>query len=307
MTEDDLVKTMEWARTEKWDPGDADALSFPTTDEEGFFMGHLEGEPIVAVSAVRYGEKHGFIGLYICKPQYRGRGHGLAVFQRGMEHLEGRVVGLDAVAAQRSNYEKQGFVLAFQTIRFEGTLAAVVDDHFPEASTSSATAAAAAAAPPPGDGGGGGGDGSHVSIQKVEGRRLVDLVVEFDNEHIMTPRERFARAWLATPGHISRVAINGDGTVAGYGVLRPSHGSAKVGPLFAHSVEVAEKLLRAMAAGAPPLTKILLDVPEPNVDAVALAERMGLSRLWETGRMYRGPAPSLPLEHIFGFTSLELG
>jgi phosphoglycolate phosphatase-like HAD superfamily hydrolase len=48
-------------------------------------------------------------------------------------------------------------------------------------------------------------------------------------------------------------------------------------------------------------------VPEPNAAAVALAERHGLQPVFETARMYRGPAPSEPLTRIYGVTTFELG
>jgi hypothetical protein len=33
----------------------------------------------------------------------------------------------------------------------------------------------------------------------------------------------------------------------------------------------------------------------------------GMGRSFETARIYRGPAPELPLDRIIGITSLELG
>jgi hypothetical protein len=48
-------------------------------------------------------------------------------------------------------------------------------------------------------------------------------------------------------------------------------------------------------------------VPEPNAGAIALADRHGLKPSFEVARMYRGPAPDLPLERIFGITTFELG
>ena len=48
-------------------------------------------------------------------------------------------------------------------------------------------------------------------------------------------------------------------------------------------------------------------MPEPNASARALAEGAGLAPVFETARMYRGPAPDLPLPRIFGITTFELG
>ena len=103
------------------------------------------------------------------------------------------------------------------------------------------------------------------------------------------------------------------GVVQGYGVLRPCVDGAKIGPLFASLADVAEVLARALAAEAAEAAtasgtvRIMLDVPEPNKQGVQLAERLGLTEMCQTGRMYRGPAPELPLNRIFGVTNLELG
>jgi hypothetical protein len=35
--------------------------------------------------------------------------------------------------------------------------------------------------------------------------------------------------------------------------------------------------------------------------------RHGLAPVFETARMYRGPAPALPLDRTFAITTLELG
>jgi hypothetical protein len=38
-----------------------------------------------------------------------------------------------------------------------------------------------------------------------------------------------------------------------------------------------------------------------------LAAQYGLAPVFETARMYCGPAPSLPLDQIYGITTFELG
>lgn len=138
----------------------------------------------------------------------------------------------------------------------------------------------------------------------------MDLVIAYDEKHFPAPRQEFTRAWLTTPGHIARVAIE-DGVVKGYGVLRPCVDGAKLAPVFASSVEIAELLARALVAAAASRAsasvKVFLDVPEPNNEGVRLAKILGLSKISVTGRMYLRPAPKLPLDQIFGFTSLELG
>ena len=53
--------------------------------------------------------------------------------------------------------------------------------------------------------------------------------------------------------------------------------------------------------------EIFLDVPSVNRDAVALAQDLGLTPVFETVRMYTGAIPPLRLERVFGVTTFELG
>ncbi|WP_256096754.1 hypothetical protein [Pseudoalteromonas luteoviolacea] len=54
-------------------------------------------------------------------------------------------------------------------------------------------------------------------------------------------------------------------------------------------------------------SQVYLDVPECNPQAVALAESLGMSVVFETARMYTKEAPKLPLERTFGVASFEIG
>ncbi len=87
---------------------------------------------------------------------------------------------------------------------------------------------------------------------------------------------------------------------------RPCHSGCKIGPLFAASETIAEELFLNAAAEATG-NEIILDLPEPNEAALRLARRFGLEPVFETARMYRGAAPDLPLQRIFGITTFELG
>ena len=94
---------------------------------------------------------------------------------------------------------------------------------------------------------------------------------------------------------------------AGYGVLRLCRSGYKVGPLFADSPEEAEHLFQALKARVPKGTPIYLDTPAANPAAVELAERYGMTVVFETARMYRGQSPDLPMDRVFGVTTFELG
>ena len=99
------VETLvSWAAAESWNPGIGDAAAFYAADSDGFLGAFVDGEMAAGISAVAYGKTFGFIGLYIAKPEFRGRGLGRAVWDAGMKRLEGRTVGLDGVPEQQANY-----------------------------------------------------------------------------------------------------------------------------------------------------------------------------------------------------------
>jgi ribosomal protein S18 acetylase RimI-like enzyme len=270
MTQADLATAIGWAAAEGWNPGHADAGPFLAEDSGGFLMGWLEDQPVASISVIRYETGFGFLGFYIVAPRHRGQGHGIALWRAGMARLEGRVVGLDGVVDQQANYRKSGYVLAHRNIRYGGV----------------------------------------VAVDAPTDPRLVapddpGAIIAFDQPFFPAPRTRFLAAWLAAPGHVVRALIE-DGEITGYGVLRPCREGAKIGPLFAANEADADLLFRALASQTPP-GPVFLDPPEPNAAALRLTERHGMTPSFETARMYRGPAPELPLQRIFGITSFELG
>src|SRR3954454_18786961 len=120
MTREELKLALAWADGEGWNPGLADADCFHAADPDGFQVGCLADEPVACISVVRYGEHYAFLGFYIVKPEMRGRGYGIRIWQAGLSRLGSRLVGLDGVTTQQENYRKSGFVLAHRNIRFGG-------------------------------------------------------------------------------------------------------------------------------------------------------------------------------------------
>ena len=275
MQEDEMMLAVDWAAAEGWNPGLNDAACFWAADRLGFLLGLRDGQPVGCISAVSYGSTHGFLGFYIVRPEWRGRGYGLQLWQAAMNQLAGRIIGLDGVTAQQENYKKSGFRLAYRNIRYGGVLHPV------------ALAAAA-----------------HCTILSANEVGYARLAA-YDSRLFFAPRPAFLESWLTQPGGTALAAVR-QGEVAGYGVIRPCRAGFKIGPLFADDPYVAERLLSALAAAAGG-EQIFLDVPEVNGAARDLAERYGMSPVFETARMYIGQAPDLDLQKIFGVTTFELG
>ncbi|HEY6994797.1 MAG TPA: GNAT family N-acetyltransferase [Xanthobacteraceae bacterium] len=288
MRPEEIAIAADWAAAEGWNPGLADAPCFATVDPEGFFIGERDGEPAATVSCVNYDARFAFLGFYIVRPDLRGRGYGLRMWNAAVAHAGARVIGLDGVVAQQDNYRKSGFALAYANVRYGGTVAArtIESPRWPLASLASA-----AAAPPAGV----------VPLSEVP----FAAVAADDATVFPAPRAAFLRAWIAAPGHVGRALLR-DGSLAAWGVIRQCRTGWKIGPLVADDRAAAEAVLAALLADAGG-GEIFLDIPSVNRDAVALAQELGLAPVFETARMYTGPIRPVRLERVFGVTTFELG
>ncbi|MEM7463862.1 MAG: GNAT family N-acetyltransferase [Pseudomonadota bacterium] len=275
---DDFKTAVSWAHAEGWNPGHDDLPPFFAADRNGFLMGYLDDEPISSISVVRYDDNYGFLGFYIVHPDHRGKGYGMATWNAGMSYLDGCTIGLDGVVEQQDNYKKSGFGFAGRTIRYAG---------IPDQDVTSV---------------------GNCEISPVAGTHM-DAVLEFDRNCFPAPRNDFLHHWL-NPGDDSRrhsfVAMQ-DGTFSGYATIRKCQQGYKIGPLFALAPEAARSLFNACCSRVEPGAQVIIDVPESNTEAIAMAQDHGLEPVFETARMYRGTHPQLETRRIFGSTTLELG
>lgn len=270
MTPAEISLSLDWAATEGWNPGKHDAQCFRAADPGGFFIGILRGEPIGCISAVAYDDVFGFIGLYIVKPEFRGMGFGLRLWQHAVAYLGNRNIGLDGVVAQQANYRKSGFKLAYRNIRFLGAISGEARSDVKEAAT-----------------------------------LPFDQLLAYDARFFPALRPQFLAHWVGQADAVALAAVS-EARITGYAVLRACREGGKIGPLFADDEQIAGHLLGALAARFPEQL-VTLDVPETNPAAVALAERHGMTRIFETARMYTKEAPAIELEGVFGVTTFELG
>lgn len=273
MTRQQVDTAVDWAAAEGWNPGVNDAECFFRTDPGGFLVGMLDDELVSAISVVRYGSSFGFLGFYIVRPEYRGQGFGIRIWNAGLKRLRGRNIGLDGVVDQQDNYKRSGFNYAYRNVRYRGVggSSAVSDDRL-------------------------------IALQDLS----FDKILAYDQLFFPDDRTVFLKSWVTQPGATS-LGIVENGQLQGYGVLRPCRSGYKVGPLFADDPHLAETLFTALRAHAEKDAPVFLDTPEVNQQAVDLAERHGMTVVFETARMYTGKQPDLPLPRLYGVTTFELG
>ena len=277
---DDLRIMREWAIGEQWNPGPNDFECYYATDPNGSWMAKLDGKLAACLFIVTYDSSFGFAGVLITRPDLRDSGVGFAVGQKALEACKATTIGAYGLVHLEEYYKKPGydFVMVDRNVRYVGVpsldtgLQSTIQD----------------------------------GIARINSANL-DAVNSYDREIFPVQRTSFLSAWLSAPQHIGHVAVEND-QITGYGVIRPCHGEVnKIGPLFADDAKTAENLFCSLVADSGVRCPVIVDVPEPNRKAVNLCRKYGLKPGMVTCRMYRGPPPSLPLNRIFGITSLELG
>jgi GNAT superfamily N-acetyltransferase len=273
ISKEEMPLLIEWAKREGWNPGLNDASCFYQADPHGFFAGRLDGKIIATGSAVVYDDAFAFCGLYIVDAPYRGQGYGLTLTMARLAYAGDRNVGLDGVISMLSTYAKLGYQVAYNNARWCGK-------HFP--------------------------------ALRAQNPHIVPLsqpdfatVSDYDRLHFPARREAFLTCWINQPGATS-LAYVAEGELQGYAVMRPCYEGFKIGPLFADTPDIADALFLHLTAYAKG-QQIMLDLPETNQHALAMAKRYQMEKVFATARMYLKSVPDVRMDGIYGITTFELG
>ena len=271
---DDFNTVIEWTAREKWIPGLNDAECFYATDSKALWIARLDGDAAAFIFLNTYQQNLAHVGCRMVRPDLRNSGIGSAIAIKVVGSSRATTIGTDVTdKAVIRNAEKYGFAEAFRFMEYSGVPS--IKRH------------------------------SCEGIVPVD-TDLWDEIAAYDRHVFQAERDSFLSAWLSSPKHMARAAIEGD-RVTGYGVIRPCQGGVyRIGPLFADNVDTAERIFNALVTDTNG-ARVLLIVPESNLFNIELCRRCGLEFTWPIVRMYRGPIPLLPLHKIFGITTLQLG
>lgn len=281
MSRSEVDELVDWAAREGWNPGLHDAELFWTTDPAAFIAAELDGELIGGGAITCYGGEFGFMGFFIIRREFRGRGYGNELWHARRERLIARVrpqasIGLDGVFAMQDYYAAGGFVFSHRNMRFRAEISRQANG-------------------PPDD------REDIVSLSAVPFVHLLD----YDRRCFPAPRPTFLQGWISQPD-ARALGCRRNGTLAGYGVVRRCRAGCKIGPLFADDARAAEALymrLATFAAGGP----LFIDAPDNNPAAIELVHRHRMAEVFGCARMYLNAAPVVAREQVFGVTTFELG
>lgn len=273
---DGLKLLVEWAQDEGWNPGIGDHDIYFQTDPDGFY-GIFDGnEMIGGGSVVSYEGDFGFMGLFIVKRDYRSSGIGKQLWYFRRDTLLARLkpgasIGMEGVVNMQPFYAKGGFALAFRDERFELEGGRFEFDN---------------------------------RISRIDSGDF-EKIHSYDTLCFGVDRKRFIKSWLQRDTAVGFKYEDG-GKISGFAVIRKAAKGKRIGPLFADNPSIAEELLKACINEAEG-EKVYIDVPDTGNGATVLAKKYGGVFVFECGRMYHGKPPEIPLEKLFGITTLELG
>ena len=111
MTKLEFQTVVDWAKTEGWIPGIHDIDSCSDTDPTGFYAARMGGEIVGTFSVVKYSANYAFAGFFIVRPDWRGKGVGLAIQHFIDTQFASFNVGIDGVLAMQQKYSRAGYKL----------------------------------------------------------------------------------------------------------------------------------------------------------------------------------------------------
>ena len=272
---------------EGWGPGLKDAECFMACDPTAAFVGELNGKPICCVTAAKYGNSFVFGGCHIVSKKCRGKGYGKKIYDAALasvKHFRSKAT-ISSLQQEEMNKRygfRSQFYGAFFIFSIPTTMACL--------SKSS--------------------ERSNVEVKRIQEVNMQELFM-YDATVFGVERHAFLSKWLRITGSHARVAIDSKASIVGYTVARPTfiEDSYKIGPLFADSEVIAEKLLKAvfeeLLRQQDPAPVVCIDAPTEK--ATKLCERLQGKRSFELVYMVINDLPNACFDKWFGYTTVQFG
>lgn len=279
MSRDELEIVMEWAKDEGWNPGRYDYNTYYTVDPSGFLLLTLDEKPIGSISIVRHNKAFAFIGLFIVLPGWRGQGYGKKLWEHALALLNTyHSIGLYSARSQISRYSSAGFLRNGANHRW-------VMEKSPNL------------------------DVRHLISEDNQQKGTLSLMVKYDASLWGSSRRSMLRSMISQPETYAFVTFNKEGTVNGYGIVRPCAEGYRIGPIYCEDKENAKLLTEILTAQIPPDSKIIFDIPSKNTFSRLFAEYFHLTAVpdSDTEIMFKGNAHEGAADRCYGVASLEIG
>ena len=292
-------KIRHWEELLAWEP-------------QGCFVAEWKGTPVGTVTTTRYGAGLAWIGMLLVHPDHRGRGIGKALLQRALDQLSDvSCVKLDATPLGQPLYEKLGFKAEWGLTRWETAGIAARDPRLANDSGNQVPPRHSDAAQTDTSSGNSQADASRITRHKsgtLRSLHRADLpsIAELDSPAFGSSREKMLKLW-AENYRAWLVSVSESNPVNGYGLLRDGSRACYLGPLVATALSDGLLLIKALL-GRADARPVFWDIPDENVGAVALAQRLGFTPQRHLLRMFLGAndRPGIP-SHCFAVADPSIG
>ena len=266
-------------------------MSYFAADNNGFFVGELDREPISCVSVIKYASNFAFLGSFIVDKTHRGKGYGLQTGKVALASLsESCNMGSNAVVESVPQYRRFGLEPYWEQQRFQFVASEVSKSlkYF------------------------------NKTVEIIQPTQQVfNSLLKYDTEINVFQRHSFLKNWVFAPNCHCSIAIDSLGKVVGYGVVRSTlrEGDGwRIGPLYADNFATAKTIFKSMCDKITMETRqafVVIDIPYGlsfNKKSLSLVTECNGTSLETFVRMYKYGIPeNMPLDKIFGITLLALG
>jgi len=288
-TKEDTFTAYSWAEKESWNPGIEDPQFAADNFHGHLYIGKIDGKAISSLLIVPHEPgRYGFAGVYICLPEYRQKGHGLATWKYAMADYQSRygpnsALGLAAVLEQVPNYEKSGFINSGITdLRHAASVKTILTKYGREVKAQS--------------------DDGQTSLVPLSSISFEEFCA-FDKGVFGVARNaHMLREW-----HQKGSAAISGGKIVGFGWIRKCVSGYRLNPLFAQDPEIANFILVNLAQKVSDENEeIYIDIPDCHQKAIDFAvNRYGFTQRFACVRMYAGTPPNTDNQRIYSMPCWE--
>ena len=214
-------------------------------DPSGFFVGELNREVISHVNAIKYPDHSIHIGCFMIQKEHAGKGYDEQTWEGVWKTLDHScTIGLDARSHESQMFESYGFHAIWENsvalLNFERIIENLGSADLP----------------------------SGFQLRPIRAVDTEKLYV-YDASVFGSPRHTLVEKWISIPGSLGWAALDDNGDIVGYTVVRPiiigagTQFGLSMAPLYANSNQIAKALLvvaaqTCRANEAIPVTNFLL-------------------------------------------------
>ena len=251
-TEHDVAAALRLCRSAGWNQLDSDWSRLIRYEPDGCWVAEVGSRLVGTVTTTRYGQHLAWIGMMLVDPEYRRRGIATALINTSIQYLQRlRIpcIKLDATPEGKPVYERLGFQTEWSYRRWQCELAPQRDDSVDgKAQTPMPSPSLRSAA-------------ASLDLQAFGVDRL---------------------DWIDRLGKDSSTCFR----VGGWGMIRAGHLAHYLGPLVAANASMASTIVDELLSQTA--ARVFWDVPQPNANAVRLAEQRGFVAVRDLERMWLG-------------------